>query len=377
MMGWRLILALALAGVFQVGFAAGASPKGTARSPACSITAEPPEQVVTDCTNALTDKRKSPKERASLLESRGHAFYRLEKLDAALTDFDAAIKLDPQNSSPHNRRGLTLRKKGEYDQAIESYNAAIKLNPNVSSHYLNRGIAFSFKRDYDKALVDMNALIRIKPTEARGYNERAVIYRVKSDFVRARADHDKAISFDSANWRYYSERALTSEAAQDFRSALTDIKKAASLDPGNASLTRSLTRLEARLAQQTGNAKPSTGGNARVALIIGNSQYRNVAPLINPKSDAETLSKALTTVGFNRVDLKLDLTREQLATALKDFAALADRAEWAVIYYAGHGIEVAGTNYLVPVDARLKSGQGYIVRGDLSGSVAALRRWCK
>ncbi|MFZ5690631.1 MAG: caspase family protein [Pseudomonadota bacterium] len=351
----RLILAFALAGVLPAGFAAEASPKGTARPPTCSIMAEPPEQVVTDCTNALADKRRAPKERASLLESRGHALYRLEKLDAALADFDAAIKLDPQNSSPHNRRGITLRKKGEYEQAIESYNAAIKLNPNVSSHFLNRGIAFRFKRDYDKALADMNTLIRMKPAEARGYNERAIIYRLRRDFTRARADHDKAISLDSTNWLYFSERALTSEAAQDFPSAITDIRKAASIDPGNVSLTRSLARLEARLAQQTGNTKPSTGGSARVALIIGNSQYRNVPPLTNPKSDAEILSKALTTVGFNRVDLKLDLTREQLAAALKDFATLADRAEWAVIYYAGHGIEVAGTNYLVPIDARLKS----------------------
>lgn len=354
-MRWRPVLALALAGVFQFASAAGADPKASTRKPSCAISAEPPEQVVNICTDALADKRKSPKERAALLESRGHALYRLEKLDAALADLDAAIKLDPQNPSPYNRRGITLRKKGEYDQAIESYNAAIGLNPKISSHYLNRGIAFRFKRDHDNALADMNALIAMKPNEARGYNERAIVYRLKRDFARARADHDKAISFDSKNSLYYSERALTSEAAQDFRSALTDIRQAASLDPGNASLTRSLTRLEARLAQQSGTAKPSAGGNARVALIIGNSQYRNVAPLMNPKSDAETLSKALTTVGFNRVDLKLDLTREQLATALKDFAALADRAEWAVIYYAGHGIEVAGTNYLVPVDARLKS----------------------
>jgi tetratricopeptide (TPR) repeat protein len=354
-MRWRLVLALALAGVVQFASGAEADPKGAARKPACTISAEPPEQVVDLCTNALTDKRKSPKERAALLESRGHALYRLEKLDAALADLDAAIKLDPQNSSPHNRKGITLRKKGEYDQAIESYNAAIRLNPKVSSHYLNRGIAFRFKRDYDNALVDMNALIAMKPNDARGHHERAIIYRLRRDFARARADHDKAVSFDSKNWLYYSERALTSEAAQDYRSALTDIRQAASIDPGNASLTRSLARLEARLAQQSGTAKAPAGSSARVALIIGNSQYRNVAPLTNPKSDAETLSKALTTVGFNRVDLKLDLTREQLATALKDFAALADRAEWAVIYYAGHGIEVAGTNYLVPVDARLKS----------------------
>lgn len=354
-MRWRLALALALAGVVQFASGVEANPKVAAPAACSASSSGEPEQIVKECTSALTDKRRSSQERGTFLRIRAHALYRLEKLDAALTDIDAAIKLDPQNYLHHNGKGIILRKKGDYEQAVESYTAAIALNPKVSVHYLNRGVAYRYKRDYDKALADLNTLIGMKPTETRGHVERAIVYRLKGDFARARADHDISIKLDAKNWLNYAERARTSETAQDYRSALTDIRQAASIDPGNASLTRSLARLEARLAQQGGTAKASAGSNARVALIIGNSQYRNVAPLVNPRSDAETLSKALTAVGFNRVDLKLDLTREQLATALKDFAALADRAEWAVIYFAGHGIEVAGTNYLVPVDARLKS----------------------
>jgi uncharacterized caspase-like protein len=55
------------------------------------------------------------------------------------------------------------------------------------------------------------------------------------------------------------------------------------------------------------------------------------------------------------VVLAQDLSREQFASVLKDFSAMADSAEWAVIYYAGHGIELGGNNYLVPVDAKFAS----------------------
>ena len=73
-----------------------------------------------------------------------------------------------------------------------------------------------------------------------------------------------------------------------------------------------------------------------------------------PKNDAEAVSKALNTAGF-QVVLANDLSREQFASVLKNFSAMADSSEWAVIYYAGHGIELGGNNYLVPVDAKFAS----------------------
>jgi uncharacterized caspase-like protein len=94
---------------------------------------------------------------------------------------------------------------------------------------------------------------------------------------------------------------------------------------------------------------------SRVALVIGNSRYANTSVLTNPKNDATALASALERVGFTRVTLKLDQSREQVMQALKTFAAEADRADWAVVYFAGHGMEVGGTNYLVPIDAKLAS----------------------
>ena len=93
----------------------------------------------------------------------------------------------------------------------------------------------------------------------------------------------------------------------------------------------------------------------RAALIIGNSAYKSVAVLENPRRDAQKMAAALRAVGFDDVTMAVDVSRDKMLEALRTFAAAADRADWAVVYYAGHGIEVNGVNYLIPVDARLAS----------------------
>jgi len=92
----------------------------------------------------------------------------------------------------------------------------------------------------------------------------------------------------------------------------------------------------------------------RVALVIGNSIYKNVPALPNPANDAAALAATLKGAGFDVVDSKLDLPIAGMRRALRDFADLAHDADVAVIYYAGHGIEMQGTNYLIPTDAKLE-----------------------
>jgi zinc protease len=93
----------------------------------------------------------------------------------------------------------------------------------------------------------------------------------------------------------------------------------------------------------------------RVALVIGNSVYRNVAGLPNAVHDASSVGAALRSAGFQSVVVQTDLTRDKMLDTLRVFAGEASTADWAVVYYAGHGMEVGGVNYLIPVDASLKS----------------------
>ena len=92
----------------------------------------------------------------------------------------------------------------------------------------------------------------------------------------------------------------------------------------------------------------------RVALVIGNAAYQNAAKLPNPVNDGATIAAMLTNAGFDVVDSRHDLPAVETRRALRDFADRARDADIAVVYYAGHGIEVDGTNYLIPVDAKLE-----------------------
>ena len=93
----------------------------------------------------------------------------------------------------------------------------------------------------------------------------------------------------------------------------------------------------------------------RVALVIGNSAYVHATALRNPTNDARAIAELLKQIGFDEVGLKLDLGFDGMRLALRDFGLHTRGAEVAVVYLAGHGLELGGENYLVPVDAALKS----------------------
>jgi hypothetical protein len=92
----------------------------------------------------------------------------------------------------------------------------------------------------------------------------------------------------------------------------------------------------------------------RVAFVVGNGAYKNVAPLPNPAADAKSMAKVLRNVGFDVVE-GTNLTRDKMTERLLEFGKKAEGADVALFFYAGHGIALNGTNYLLPVDADIKS----------------------
>lgn len=91
-----------------------------------------------------------------------------------------------------------------------------------------------------------------------------------------------------------------------------------------------------------------------VALIIGNAAYKKVSALPNPKNDADAVSAMFKSAGFSVVDVRYDLDHRSFTRVLRNFTDHAKNADIAVIFYAGHGIEVGGTNYLIPTDATIE-----------------------
>ena len=92
----------------------------------------------------------------------------------------------------------------------------------------------------------------------------------------------------------------------------------------------------------------------RVALVIGNAAYVHSAPLANPGNDATDMATALKATGFEVV-LGLDLDKRGLDDKIREFARKLTGADTGLLFYAGHGLQVSGQNYLLPVDAKLES----------------------
>ncbi len=92
----------------------------------------------------------------------------------------------------------------------------------------------------------------------------------------------------------------------------------------------------------------------KLALVLGNSQYQNAPALENPAKDAQDLAGALRGMGFEVIEQQ-DASRDAMAKAVHDFADRLPGAEVALFFYAGHGLQMNGENYLVPVDAKIQS----------------------
>ncbi|SFJ39980.1 Uncharacterized protein, contains caspase domain [Bradyrhizobium sp. Gha] len=112
--------------------------------------------------------------------------------------------------------------------------------------------------------------------------------------------------------------------------------------------------------------QPALAQQARVALVIGNSAYEKVPELPNPTRDAADIGRALERLDFKVTQIK-DANAQDMRKAVVEFGRSAEGADLAVVFYAGHGMEVAGENWLIPVSAELRSDT------DIEGEAISLR----
>jgi tetratricopeptide (TPR) repeat protein len=312
-----------------------------------------------DFDHALADFneaiRLDPKN-AAFYGNRGITWRVKGDFDRAIADLDTAIKLDAKIVFAYRERGNTYLAKGDTERAIADFSEAIRLSPNTAMAHNWRGLAYKIAGDLERALLDLNEAIRLAPTFAAGYANRGDVYRQKGDLDRAIVDLDEALRLNPNITTAYTNRGLVHEARGDLELARSDFTAAVQRPQirsitGSAAVETARARLAALAAASTA-AKPK---EKRVALVIGNSDYRTVPVLPNARRDADAVAAALRNVGFETVNVANDLPREKFVDALRAFARISEQADWALIYYAGHGMELNGTNYLIPVDARLET----------------------
>jgi tetratricopeptide (TPR) repeat protein len=276
-----------------------------------------------------------------------------KELEPAIADCSEAVNLDPKLHWAYLNRCEARNLKNEPDSAITDCTEALKLAPRSAVGLNLRCWAYNLKRDTSAAIRDCDEAIRVNDRYAGAYNTRASAFRLIGDNERAIADYTRSIALDPRLHYPYVNRGLIYEQQGKLDAALSDFRALLQIDQDKEAARARVERLEKKIASHSaGLAAPAS---KRVALVIGNSAYQKVARLNNAHNDAEAVAAALRKVGFATVQMRQDLPREQFVDTLKRFAEQAAGAEWAVIYYAGHGIEVNGINYLIPTNATLAS----------------------
>ena len=311
-----------------------------------------------------------PKNTAALVD-RGRAYFKKNYYDRAIADLSEAIRLNPKLADAIVLRGVAYQRKGDFDRALIEFGEAIRIAPESLRPHTARADAYTERGDYDRAIADCNEAIRLDPKKSELYHHRANAYSAKGDTDRAIADYDEAIRLDPEDPEPLTGRGLVYERQAEIAKARADYS--AALNAAQRSETEKQAKIKARerlaalsdapappapaaapaIMAAVVPAAPVAVNDHRIALVIGNSAYENVPALPNPARDAALVADTLKRTGFETVMVQTNLRRDALITALRDFAARAESADWAVVYYAGHGMEVGGVNYLIPIDAKI------------------------
>jgi tetratricopeptide (TPR) repeat protein len=335
---------------------------------------------------------------------RSYIYIDAKNFDAAIRELDQALRLRPDDVDAHVARGLSYLRKVDFDRAIQDLSRAVQLNPKSVAALIQRGNVYNEKKDWDHAIVDYTSAISLNPREPSAYSGRSFAYSGKGEIDLELSDLDQCIRLNTPNPIVYFNRAVTRKKKGDIDGALKDFNEAISRNPRYipAYVGRGLTyeakgdrdsarkdyatvailpapsqegsekkaynTARARLTLLGGSSQPvpaivqppsrpaqsqNNVSERRMALIFGNSSY-NIRSLTNPVRDARAVSSAFRQMGFEVTD-GYDLDYTNMRRMISEFALRAAAAKISVVYYAGHGIQFQGHNYLVPIDAKLTS----------------------
>jgi tetratricopeptide (TPR) repeat protein len=339
--------------------------------------------------------------RPFLFELRGNAWAAKRDYPRAIADYDRALQLNPKLIPAFVGRASAHSAQGDFDAAIADYQAALELNPRAAALYLQRGHVWRRKGDAARAVADYSEALRIVPTFLAAHVARGIALEMAGDRSGARADYQAAIAAEARG-----EAGIRAQATARARLAMLDSSDRSAapaaqnvnagavptapptsatapsaarapglaIPPSNVNpLKQAATAVSsespARPMQQAAAPStnvvaavtppprveavaPSSATGLRLALVIGNGAYANATALPNPPNDATAVAKALREIGFEVIE-GTNLDRAAMERLVRDFLHRAPGARVTVLYYAGHGMQVDGRNYLIPIDAKL------------------------
>jgi len=333
--------------------------------------------------------------RAFYFELRGNIWFAKRDYQHAIADYDRAVQLNPKLIPAYVGRASAHFAHGDLDAAIADYQQAIGLNPRAAVLYIQRGNVWRRKGDMPRAIADYSEALRIAPAMLGAHVTRGIALEAAGDRAGARADYEAVTAAEARG-----EGAIRAQATARERLAMLDTAErsaapappqaanaapaaparsqappapSAATPPGLAIPPSSVVPAKTAGAPSAAvparppaavvaNASPTApvdatpGGAAgiRLALVIGNGAYVNATALANPPNDAAVVAKSLRDIGFEVIE-GTNLDRAGMERLVRDFLHRAPSARLTLLYYAGHGMQVDGKNYLVPVDAKLSA----------------------
>ncbi len=302
------------------------------------------DKAVALCGRIIADAKSSIEHRSVALFRRASVLGDRRQYEAAIADLDQLVTLQPNHALAFNRRGHSKAELNRHDQAIADFDKAIAIDPGLARAYNGRGNAHRAKGEFDRALVDYAEAMQREPGFLWPLRNRAYAHERLGLFAEAEAGYQQVIQAEGRPDNNDDRRAK--------RDAESDLRRLSALKEARA-------RNEVRASK-------------RVALIIANTKYKGTFDrLATPANDARALAAALKRLGFKDEDVveRHDLDRKAMIAALRAFEAKARTADWATVFFAGHGVRArSNLDYMIPIDANITSEK------DLADEAVALER---
>ena len=260
---------------------------------------------------------------------------------------DSALQIDPNYAYALREAAIVHDKRGDFKRAFEVASRAISIEPQNEFGYNNRCYYLFRLERYNEAIPDCNRAIELDPQYNQPYYNRAEVYKKLGQPELARQDY-RAILGRKPN----DAEARQELAALEKKVSPSVVAAAAPPRPAPATAPSASLPSTPRLERPSPQQAPS---ERRVAFVVGNARYGAGADLANPQRDAGMIAASLRAIGFEVVEIH-DVDQRALRSAIRDFGAKLERAgagAVALFYFSGHGMQVRGENYLIPIGAQL------------------------
>lgn len=333
------------------------------------------------------------------------AYIKLSQYEDALKDCDRAIALDPGLRFAYRNKARVYESRKDHAAAIRTLSEYLGKFSDDAQAYMQRAASYEAMGDEERARADLQAalqrdpglqtaramLARLQAAQAAAATAPSIADPPSAGVVgatldpalrsqqpvavgqkqivappqevgkaAAQAGAAAAQAEQAAQKRKETEQKLATAEQARKAAAMAEQRARAELERQQAAREQAqreqaMAPIEpaTRVPPQPEVAPPASAGTSRVALVIGNGRYRYAPRLGNPSNDAMDVASLLTRMGFS-VMVGTDLMRGDMEDLMIKFAKAAAKADVAISFYAGHGLQVENVNYLVPVDAAIE-----------------------